>query len=334
MTKVHVIGTGGTIASVPKSVSGNGKALVSGEGSVASISISDIINSTSASRDSEVTTQDLFVTGSYSLEMGQIQRIAAEVLKHVNNPQVDSVVVTHGTDTMEETAFLVELVNNTNKVVVFTGAQRSADHTDTDGPRNLGQALTVAADARFSDMGSLICFDGEVQTARGSRKAHTTASQPFHGGAVVGRFRGGALDLISRPPRRDALPLAENSFNMTRVDIEVAYPGSDPNSILRAADSGAKAIVIAGTGVGNAGPGYTSAIAEIVSKGIPVILASRAPFGPVVPIYGSGGGVDLIESGAISAGSLNPFQARILAICLLANKATTTQFNKLFSLYC
>lgn len=333
MTRVHIIGTGGTIASRPESQSGLNPASDSANGAVASVSITDIIGSTSIAADLEVSAQDILMTGSYSLGMSQILQIATEVQNRIDDPKIDAVVVTHGTDTLEETAFLVELVNKSHKTVVFTGAQRSAEHLDTDGPRNLGQALVTAADLRANNMGALVCFDGVVQSARGVRKSHTTASQPFEGGATVGIFRGDVLDIVALPSRRTALPLPENKFSALRVDIEFAYPGSDPHTIIRAAQSGAKCVILAGTGVGNAGPGYAQAVAEVVNMQVPVVLSSRAPFGPVVPLYGNGGGVDLIAAGAVSSGSLSPFQARILATCLLDQKVSVTEFNHLFSVY-
>lgn len=332
MTRVHIIGTGGTIASRPERQSGTENPAHADVGAVASVSINDIIRTISFAAELEVSAQDILMTGSYSLGMSQMLQIATEVLHRLNDPTIDAVVVTHGTDTMEETAFLAELVNDSKKTVVFTGAQRSAEHADTDGPRNLGQALIVAADSRFKNMGALVCFDGEVQSARGIRKAHTTASQPFHGGATVGAFRGEALDIVASPARQDSLPLPTNKFGSIRVDILVTYPGSDPDTLMQAARSGANCIILAGTGVGNAGPGYAKAIAEAVAAGLPIVLSSRAPAGPVVPLYANGGGVDLIAAGAISAGNLSPFQARILAACLLAQEISMTEFNKLFSI--
>lgn len=225
----------------------------------------------------------------------------------------------------------VGLVNDSEKPVVFTGAQQSAEHADTDGPRNLSQAVTIAADPQFTDMGAVICFDGTIQSARGVRKAHTTASQPFEGGAILGLFRGEVPDLIARPVRRAALPLPGEDFGSLRIDVETAYPGSDPEALLRAKQSGVQGIILAGTGVGNAGPGYVQVVAKVVAAGVPVVLASRAPSGPVVPLYGNGGGVDLIAAGAVSAGSLSPFQARILAATLLAHKVPVTEFTNLFS---
>lgn len=344
MSRVHIIGTGGTIAS---RTGAPGTAETPGNtedirrpgtsGSVASDSVGDLIGALPAAagvESPEVTTEDVMTLGSYRLGLPEILEIAAAALTRAAEAAVDGVVVTHGTDTLEETAFLVDLVNGTDTTVVFTGAQLAADQPDSDGPRNLRQAAAVALDPRFRGMGALIAFDGRVQTARGARKAHTTASQPFHGGTTVGLFRGEELDLVAQPVRPRALPLPGKTFGSTRVEVITAYPGSDPGLLQHAAQAGAAAVVLAGTGVGNAGEGYAEAAADLVSAGVPVVLSTRVPSGPMVPLYGNGGGVDLIAAGAVSAGHLNPFQARILAAALLAAPSgtpTLTEFTTLFS---
>ncbi|WP_313818534.1 asparaginase [Citricoccus sp.] len=334
MARVHIIGTGGTIASRSGQAGASEEGQGHIEGSIASDTIGDLVASAPVAAGAgklQVTTEDVMTLGSYQLGLPEIREIAAAALTRAAEAAVDGVIVTHGTDTLEETAFLVDLVNGTNTTVVFTGAQRAADQPDSDGPRNLHQALTVAADPRFCGMGALIAFDGRVQTARGARKAHTTASQPFDGGATVGLFRNEELDLIARPARPCTLPLPGTEFGTTRVDVITAYPGSSPDALRHAAQSGAAGVVLAGTGVGNAGPGHADAVADLISSGIPVVLSTRVPSGPMVPIYGNGGGVDLIAAGAVSAGHLNPFQARILAAALLTENPTLTEFTTLFS---
>lgn len=330
MTTVHIIGTGGTIASQSGSTDGHSSPS-SSQGSVASVSVAELVRSACGVPNLEITTEDLMTIGSYRLGLTEMLAIATAAVTRAKDPGVDGVVVTHGTDTLEETAFLTELVNDSGATVVFTGAQRAADMPDTDGPRNVRQAVTVAADSRFRGMGTLVSFDGQVQSARGVRKAHTTASQPFAGGTTVGLFRGDDLDLIARPERRPTLPVPPGEFGTTRVDIVTAYPGSDPETLRQAATLGALGVILAGTGVGNAGPGYAEIVADLVRVGIPVVLATRASAGPVVPTYGNGGGVDLVAAGAVGAGHLNPFQARILAACLLADAPTLTTFNQRFS---
>lgn len=323
LATVHIIGTGGTIAS--RSEDGDPS-----HGSIASMGVAGLLGPTLAEGDLVVTSEDLMTMGSYQLGLGEMSTIAHAAVTAASDPTISGVVVTHGTDTLEESAFLTELVNGTETVVVFTGAQRAADVADSDGPRNVRQALMVAADERFQCMGSLVCFDGMVFTARGTRKTDTLASQAFGGGTLVGRFRGKELDLLAHPDRREAFDLPKQLGSM-RVDVLMSYPGSDPLQIDRAIEHGAHGIVLAGTGTGNAGPGYTDAVGRSLDAGVPIVLASRVPAGPVVPVYGNGGGVDLVAAGAIESGRLNPFQARILAACLLAQSPSISHFRTQFS---
>jgi len=319
--RVHVLGTGGTIAS-------RGGAY---GGAVATDTVADLLGTVAG--DLHVTSEDVMTTGSYRLGLRELRTIAVAAVEAARSPDIDGIVITHGTDTLEETAFLIGLVHDGQVPVVLTGAQRSADQGDSDGPRNLRQAILVAADPRFRGMGCLVSFDGRVQSARGVRKAHTTASQPFGGGTAIASFAGEEPVLLAHPVRRAVLPVPGPRFGEARVDVVVAYPGARPDVLRSLRDAGAQAVVLAGTGTGNAGPGYAEAVADLVQQGVPVVLASRTMAGPVVPLYGNGGGVDLMAAGAVGAGHLNPFQARILAACLLADDPSTDTFTQRFSEY-
>ena len=280
-----------------------------------------------------VTARDILTTGSYRLDLGNLRTIAEAVSAAVEQEDVDGVVVTHGTDTMEETAFLLDLVHASAKPVVFTGAQQPADSETPDGPANLAEAVAAAAEPQLHGAGVLISFAGTVRTARGTRKAHTTAARPFAGGTVVAHLTGNDVVVGASPERHPALPLPGAAFDAARVEIITAYPGATTNLLRHAAADGAQAVVLAGTGIGNAGPGFAEAVAELTAAGVPVILASRTPWGPVIPTYGNGGGKDLVRAGAVTAGTLNPFQSRILAALLLALDPSPESFPERFSAY-
>ena len=307
MTTVKILGTGGTIAS----------RAVDGHGAVASEPVENLLDGV----DPEVTvrSRDVMTTGSYRLTLRDIRLIAESVLDEAARPEHDGIVVTHGTDTMEETAFLVDLVLAERVPVVFTGAQRSADATDTDGPRNLADAVHTAADPRTRNWGAVICFDGEVRAATQTAKMHTLASAPFAGGALLGRVHSGRLSPVADPVRRATLGRPTAEFDTTRVDIVPIYPGSDPELLDLLVERSTQGIVLAGTGSGNAGGGYVEAVQRARAAGVVVALSTRVPYGPVVPIYGNGGGVDLVAAGAIPTGALHPFQARMLMALLLSH---------------
>ena len=308
MTHIQLLGTGGTIASRDSG----------GTGSVATDTATDLARAEYG--ELRVTARDVLTTNSYRLTLGDLRLIAEATQKALVDRGNDGVVLTHGTDTLEETAFLLDLVHRSPKTVVLTGAQQPADSPAPDGPRNVEEAVLAAASPGLHNSGVLISFDGTVRSARGARKAHTTASSPFQGGAEVAHMAGDELVVTAAPRRHHPpLPLPSAAFDTTRVEIVAAYPGATPDLLDFAVQFGAQAVVLAGTGVGNAGPGFAENVAQAVESGCAVVLSTRVPWGPVVPLYGNGGGTDLVAAGAIPSGDLNPFQARILAALLLSH---------------
>lgn len=319
MAHVQLLGTGGTIAS-----RGSGDA-----GSVATDAAAELARGEYGQL--QISARDVLRTNSYRLTLGDLRLIAEAAQEALQDRGTDGVVVTHGTDTLEETAFLLDLVHRSPKTVVFTGAQQPADSRAPDGPRNVEEAVLAAASSELHDSGVLISFNGTVRSARGARKAHTTASGPFQGGTEVAHVVGSHL-VVTATPRRPhpPLPLPPTAFDTTRVEIVTAYPGATPDLMDFAVRSGARAIVLAGTGVGNAGPGFAETVAQAVDSGCAVILSTRTPWGPVVPLYGNGGGTDLVAAGAVPSGDLNPFQARILAALLLSHGTSAAELPPAF----
>lgn len=321
MAHIQLLGTGGTIASRSH---GSG-------GAVATDTSSALVPT--PHRDVTVSARDVLTTGSYRLDLADLRRIAEAVGQAVADPGTDGVVVTHGTDTLEETTFLLDLLHASAKPVVVTGAQRTADSPDADGPRNVAEAVRAAADEHLRGAGALISFNGTVRSARGARKVHTTADNPFGGGTEVAHMAGGRFVVTATPRRYPALPPLPAAFDETRVEIVTAYPGATPALLDHAVRLGSHAVVLAGTGVGNAGPGFAEAVKYATDGGCIVVLSTRAPWGPVVPTYGNGGGIDLVAAGAIPSLDLNPFQARILATVLLSQGTPREEFPGVFDAY-
>ncbi|GAA1764148.1 asparaginase [Kocuria aegyptia] len=319
MAHVQLLGTGGTIAS-----RGSGA-----QGAVATDTAAELARGQYG--ELTVSSRDVLTTGSYRLSLAELRLIAEAAQEALADPGTDGVVVTHGTDTLEETAFLLELVHSSPKSVVLTGAQQPADSPAPDGPRNVEEAVLAAASPGLRGSGVLISFDGTVRSARGARKAHTTASNPFQGGAEVAHMAGSELVVTARPVRRPALSLPPESFDSTRIEIITAHTGATPDLFDFAVRSGARAVVLAGSGVGNAGPGFAESVARAVEAGCVVVLSTRAPWGPVVPVYGNGGGTDLVAAGAVPSGDLNPLQARILAALLLSLGTSPAGFPEAFT---
>ncbi|GGZ68786.1 asparaginase [Streptomyces bluensis] len=313
MRRVVVLSTGGTIASRPDS-RGAARATDGAEALLAGLP------GLPGPADVAVEGRDVARVGSYLLTPGGMAGIVREVHRALDDPDVAGVVVTHGTDTLEETAFLADLVHRDPRSVVFTGAQRHAANRDTDGPRNLADAVAVAASPQMAGCGVLIVFDGRIFAARGARKSHTLAPAAFSApdSGPLGRVTQGVPRLSARPVRPPALGPSALDLEAARVDIVACYPGSDAIAMDAFAAAGARGLVLEATGAGNANHDVYAAIARLTRAGIVVALSSRVHAGPVAALYGNGGGADLVRAGAVPTGTLRASQARILLAALLA----------------
>jgi L-asparaginase len=222
------------------------------------------------------------------------------------------VVVTHGTDTMEETVYLIDrLLSDDAPPVVVTGAQRAGDEPDRDGPRNLRDAILVAGSPAAAGRGAMIVFGGDIHAAREARKVHTTSLRPFAspGYGPIGHVDDGKVIFGRRPERRPPLPVPDEP---AQVDLIRLHAGSDARFLRAAVESGTRAIVLEGTGRGNANEQVVEGVREAVAAGVAVVVCSRCVEGRVEPVYGRGGGRDLAEAGAVFAGDLAGPKARVL----------------------
>jgi L-asparaginase len=237
--------------------------------------------------------------------------LARRVAEHVSRPGVAGVVVTHGTDTMEESVYLVDRLHGSDTPVVLTGAQRGADQADTDGPRNVRDAIRVAAAAEARGRGAMIAFAGELHAARETRKVHTSALRAFAspGYGPIGHVDGERVVFGRRPERRPPLPVPAA---LAPVDLIRLHAGSDSRFIRTSVESGARAIVLEGTGRGNANDQVVVGVRAAVAAGVAVAVCSRCVEGRVEPVYGRGGGRDLAEAGALFAGDLAGSKTRVL----------------------
>jgi L-asparaginase len=212
---------------------------------------------------------------------------------------------------MEETVYLVDRLLDSDTPVVLTGAQRGADQADADGPRNFRDAVRTAVSPEARGRGALIAFAGELHAAREARKVHTSSPHGFAspGYGPVGHVDGERVAFQRRPDRRPPLPAPET---LAPVDLIRLHAGSDGRFIRASVASGARAIVLEATGRGNANDQVVPAVREAVEAGVPVAVCSRCVEGRVEPVYGRGGGRDLVEAGALFAGDLAGPKARVL----------------------
>jgi L-asparaginase len=324
MRRVCLITTGGTIASRAPSAGADLVADMSGD--VLLNSLHDPLGGI------EIVVDDFCNVGSYAIDLPLAFQLALEIRASLADDRFDGCVVTHGTDTMEESAYMADLLVDSDKPVVFTGAQRNAGMADTDGPRNVADAIRVAASPAARGLGTMICFEQDFHAARDVTKTHTSRVDTFRSGehGKLGEIDGEDVVVQRRASARFAYdpPAVE-----TEIELVKLVMGSTGRYIRYAAESGAKAIVVEAFGRGNATPDVAAAVTEIMAANIPVIVASRCAEGRVRPLYGNGGGKDLERAGAIFAGDLSGPKARIAASVLLGEGrdigALRAEFRKL-----
>jgi L-asparaginase len=299
---VVVVSTGGTIAMRPDPVTGKLVPAVSGD---------ELVEMLAWPEAPPLELDDFASVPSFDMHGALALSLARRVNEHAARADVAGVVVTHGTDTMEESVYLIDRLLTSDKPVVLTGAQRGADERDSDGPRNLRDAISLAASPHAVGLGATIAFAGEIHSAREARKVHTSALRAFDspGYGPVGHVDAGAVVLRRRPERRSPLPVPER---LAPVDLIRLYAGSDARFLQAALDSAARAIVLEGTGRGNANEQVLAGVRDAAAADVPVVVCSRCVAGRVEPVYGRGGGRDLAEAGALFAGDLAGPKARVL----------------------
>jgi L-asparaginase len=326
MPLVTVLATGGTIAS--RSDAGGGVTARDGG--------SDLVSRLDLPAGIEVRVRDVFRVGGFRMTLERVDELARAVATELVDDDVAGLVVTHGTDTTEETAFFLDLFHADPRPVVITGAQRTADAPDSDGPRNLADAVTAAAAPGTRGLGVLIGFGGQLFPARGTRKSHTVAADTFTNpsGGPLGWVHGGDVGVVTQPRRPPALPLDAFDPSGVRVDVVACYPDADATALRACVDAGARGIVLEATGAGNANPAICDAVAELTAAGGVVVTSTRVAAGPVTPIYGDGGGVDLMAAGAVPSGLLRPSQARMLLAALLGMHRDADVVRRAFAQHC
>jgi len=272
----------------------------------------------------EIEVHDIATIPSYEMDLQFAFGLARRIMDVLGRPEVTGVVVTHGTDTMEETCYLADLLLDSDKPAVFTGAQRAHDDPQSDGPLNLLNALRVAASPSARGMGAMICFNGTIHAARDVTKAHASAVETFQSYeyGALGEVDGVHVVIHRRPVLR-------RSFRIDRLEQRVELfrlvLGIDLCGLEAAIERGVAGLVIEGFGRGN-GPSRLAGLVRLATrKDIPVLITSRCPAGRVQPIYGGGGGGrDLADAGGIFAGDLKGPKARLLLMVLLSSAENRT----------
>ena len=281
-------------------------------GAVPSLNAKDILEATKGIND--ITGVETEEWGSYPGPHMTVERMWSlrnRIKEHLARPEVTGVVVTHGTDTLEESAYLVARSLPAEKPIVFTGAMRTVSDLGWDGPANLLEAVRVAASPLTKRFGAMVVISGQIFAALDATKSNTHLLDAFEspGFGPLGVLDEGQL-IVHRemPPMPEIIRPADLA---TPVDIIFVAAGSDAR-LLDAARECARGVVIAAMGRGNVPPALVPAIERWIADDKPVVLTSRTQGGRVGHTYGYvGGGKRLEEIGAIFGGSRRAQQARI-----------------------
>ena len=245
----------------------------------------------------------------------QLTKVVQDTLARAD---VVGVIVSHGTDTLEETAWWLDLTVQSDKPVVLIGSQRNASEPDFDGPHNLLGAVRIAVDPQARAKGVMLAMNSQINAARDVTKTHTSSVETFKSGdfGFIGVVDPDRVTFARTPLRRQFIALRTDT--MPEVEIVSMYGGADGRLLRSAVDNGAKGIVVQALGWGNMNIPMFSAVKYALSKNVPVVISTRVPNGRVLPNYGfEGGGKTLADAGAVMADDLSPAKARILLMLLL-----------------
>lgn len=243
--------------------------------------------------------------------------MAREVQRYVDMPDIDGVVVTHGTDTLEETAYFLDCTVRSSKPVVVVGAMRNSSEPDWDGPRNLRDAIALAAHRSARDIGVVVCLAGTINAASEVAKTDTEEVNTFRSFdfGSIGRITNNEVFIYRKAVHRE-------QFDLRRLPEHVpllkCYAGMDGRFVEAAMSMGAEGLVLEAMGVGNVPPQVYYAVVEAVRRGLPVVLVSRCPVGRTEHVYAyEGAGKHLYDAGIIFADFLNGQKARIKLMCAI-----------------
>ncbi|MGL5577108.1 MAG: asparaginase [Sarcina sp.] len=256
--------------------------------------------------------------------------LSKEIQDLAQREDIDGIVVTHGTDTLEETSYLVDLTTKTDKPIVFTGAMRSSSELGYDGPANLAASICTAASEEARGRGVLICFNGELNSAKEVTKANSMALNAFR----TPNF--GPIGIVDNNRVIFYREVEDNEYikvNKIREKVAIIKCAASTESdfIDFAIERGYKGLIIDGLGRGNVPPAMVGGIERAIKANIPVILTSRCFEGRVFGSYGyEGGGMQLKNSGVIFGESMPSQKARIKLLLMLSAEKSLEEIEKSF----
>ncbi|NBB23813.1 asparaginase [Porphyrobacter sp. SLTP] len=312
--RILVLGTGGTIAGAGSGATGaayrpGGLALEVLVGHLAALGL-----------DAKLVSQEIARIGSQDIGFAEWQALHAACAAALADPAIAGVIITHGTDTAEETGFLLDLTLPSPKPIVLVGAMRPADAVGADGMRNFANAVKVASDPAAAGRGVMLVMGDAVLSARDARKAATSAIDAFRSfpRGPLARVTPASLDWFGSPHRAGEGARYAFPERLPRVAILTAGAGMDEQPVEALLGIGCKSVVLAGMGQGNAPASVIAALSQAAARGVPVVRSSRVDEG----IVDRNVEVDDDALGLVAARALGPAKARMLLMVLVANGIT------------
>ncbi|MGG3470809.1 asparaginase [Neobacillus pocheonensis] len=318
MKKVVLLTTGGTIASKPNKDSGK---LASG-----ALTGEELAAMCNLPKDIEVIVESIFQKASIHITFEDLVALKKKIEAYFNDENVAGVVVTHGTDTMEETAYFLDLTIKDRRPVVVTGSQRSPDDLGSDVYINLRHAIYSACSTDLHDAGAVVVFNERIFSARYVKKEHASNIQGFNafGFGYLGIIDNDQVHVFQKPIKREYYEIKRA---IPQVDLIKCYIGADGKFIKAARESGVKGIILEGVGRGQVAPKMMEEIEKAIKQGIKLVITTSAEEGSVYTTYDyEGSAYDLYKKGVILGSDNDAKKARIKLAVALASGLDSVKF--------
>jgi L-asparaginase len=328
LPNIVILATGGTIAGA--GASSTGSAYTSGQ-----VKIEAMIDAVPNIRKlANLRGEQTANVGSQDMSVKVWLDLANRINELLKSAAVDGIVITHGTDTQEETAYFLNLVVKSEKPVVLTGSMRPSTALSADGPLNMYNAVALAANPNAKGYGVMVVMNDDIHAARDVKKMFSTPVHTFQSPqeGLIGTVIFGEVLFFHKPSGRHTTNSefsVDGLKSLPRVDIVYGCADMSTDLIDIMVKAGAKGIVIAGVGDGNMNAGTLEAMKRATKAGIPVVRATRVPIGAVLI---KGEVVDT-DYGSVSSDELNPQKARILLMLALSKNRSRDDLQKLFIEY-
>ena len=318
MKHIILLTTGGTIAMRADPRLGGAVPALNGAELTAALSLDNI----------DLRVEEFSNLPSAHFTLDHIWQLSRRVALSLADESVAGVVVTHGTDTLEESAYLCDITADSSKPIVFTGAMRTASEPGYEGLANIASAIQVAASDNARELGTLVVFNDEIHLAHDVTKTHTTALDTFHSPefGAVGHVDYAGVRIVRRVVSREFIPATHLESNVHLLKLGVGM--SDGLLEYLAETVGAKGIVLEGLGGGRVPPWWLPTIERAIQQGVAVVITSRVGTGRTVDRYGYvGSHRDLVNLGCWFACGLNGQKARIKLMAALGAQNAQNYFQ-------